>query len=292
VHVVVPYGAGAVQDTLARTISVEFGQALGSTVVVENRAGAGGTIGAAAVARSPADGSTLILSAASHTIAGSLYAKLPYDPIRDFTAVAHMGRSGYVLMVNADVPARTAGEFVKWVKASPGKYNYASAGNGSATHLAMAYFAGRAGLDMVHIPLKSTGDAVTEVLSGRAQAVISASIGALPFQKDPRVRLLATTGAKRSKFLPDLPTVAESGLPGYEFDSWFGLLGPAGIPPAEVSRINLAMVKVLHDPVVIERLARLGVEPSTMTPEAFAKLLRDDFVKMAQVVKISGARVD
>lgn len=292
IRIVVPFAAGGVQDVLARSMNAELGQALGATVIVENRAGAGGTIGTASVARSTPDGTTLVLAAASHTIAGSLYAKLPYHPLRDFTAVAHIGRAGYVLMLAGDVPAKTAGEFVRWVKASPGRYNYASAGNGSATHLAMAYFAGLAGLDIVHVPLKATGEAVGEVLAGRAQAVISASIGALPFVRDPRVHLVGTTGRTRSKFLPDLPTIAESGLPGYEFDSWFGLLAAAGTPRAEVERINAAVAKVLADPAVQERLARQGVEPATMAPEAFDALLRSDFDAMARVVKTSGAKID
>ena len=292
VHLVVPFAAGGVQDVLARSISVELGQALGTSIIVENRAGAGGTIGTAAVARSAPDGTTLVLAAASHTIAGTLYSKLPYDPVKDFSGVAHMGRAGYVLMVNGEVPAKTAGEFVRWVKANPGKFNYASAGNGSATHLAMAYFAGLAGLDIVHIPLKATGEAVAEVLSGRAQAVISASIGALPFVKDSRIRLLATTGRQRSKFLPDLPTVAESGLPGYEFDSWFGLLAPAGTPKAEVERINAAVARALKEPVVLERLARQGVEPQLISPDEFDRVLRADFEAMAKVVRTSGAKVD
>jgi tripartite-type tricarboxylate transporter receptor subunit TctC len=291
-HIVVPFGAGGVQDILARAINTELGTLLGRSVIVENRTGAGGTIGTAFVAKAPPDGNTLILSAASHTIGGSLYAKLPYDPIADFTPVAHIGTVDYVLMVSSGVPAKSVGEFIAHAKANPGKLNYASAGNGSATHLSMAYFAGLAGIDMVHIPLKSTGDAVNEVVAGRSQAVIAANIGALPFTKDPRVRMLAMTGAQRSKFLPGLPTIAESGLPDYGFDSWLGLLGPAGIPKAAVAQINAAMARLLQEPVILERLARQGVEPKAMTADAFGALLRADFAKMARVVKISGAHID
>lgn len=292
VHMVVPFAAGGVQDILARSISAELGQALGTSVIVENRAGAGGTIGTAAVAKSAADGSTLILSAASHTINGSLYTKLAYDPIKDFTPIAHMGNVSYVLMISSAIPANSVAEFVKYAKANPGKLNYASAGNGSATHMSMAYFVRLAGLDMVHIPFKSTGEAVNEVMSGRAQAVIAANIGAIPYIKDARVKLIGVTGLKPSRFLPGIPAIAESGVPGYEFDSWFGLLGPAGIPRATVEQINDAVGKLLKDPAILERLAKQGIEPQTMSPDAFGNLLASNFEKMAKVVKISGARVD
>jgi tripartite-type tricarboxylate transporter receptor subunit TctC len=292
VHVIVPFASGGVQDILARSISNELGQALGTTVVVENRPGAGGTIANAAVAKSAPDGTTMVMSAASHTINGSLYSKLSYDPIKDFTGIGHIGNASYVLIVNADVPARSVAEFIRYAKANPGKMNYATAGNGSATHLSMAYFNGLAGIDLVHVPFKATGEAVNEVLVGRAQAVIAANIGAIPYVKDTRVRLLGATSAKRSKFLPDVPSIAESGLPGYEFDSWFGLLGPAGIPRATVDQINAAVGKLLKDPVILERLARQGIEPQAMTSDEFNRLLRADFDKMAKVVKASGARID
>jgi tripartite-type tricarboxylate transporter receptor subunit TctC len=195
-------------------------------------------------------------------------------------------------MVHPDVPAKTAAEFIRYAKANPGKMNYASAGVGSATHLAMAYFTGLAGIDVVHIPLKATGEAINEVLSGRAQAVIAASIGALAFAKDSRVRLLGVTSPQRSKYLPELPTIAESGLPGYQFDSWFGFLGPAAIPTAEANRINAAVSKLLKDPVVLARLDKQGIEPRDMSNADFSKLLAADFVRMAQVVKASGAKID
>jgi len=291
-HLIVPFGAGAVQDTIARSLNAELGAALGRSVIVENRAGAGGTIGTAFVAKAQADGQTLILAGASHTIGGSLYAKLPYHPLKDFTPIAHIGNVDYVLLTSASVPAKNVREFVAYAKANPGKLNYASAGGGSATHLSMAYFVSLARIDMVHVPLKSTGDAVNEVLAGRAHAVIAANIGALPYIKDSRVRALATSGAKRSKFLPDLPTIAEAGVPGYEFDAWIGILGPAGIPQPTVDAINAAVGKLLKDPVILERLDRQGVIPEAMTPQGFAELLRADFDKMARVVKISGARID
>jgi tripartite-type tricarboxylate transporter receptor subunit TctC len=292
VRIVVPFAAGGVQDILARSFSVEMGQALGQTVIVDNRAGAGGTIGTGFVARAEADGSVMVMAAASHNIAGSLYTKLAYDPQKDFAPLGHIGSASYVLMVHPDVPAKTAAEYIRYAKANPGKMNYATAGVGSATHLSMAYFNGLAGIDVVHIPLKATGEAINEVISGRAQAVIAASIGALAFAKDSRIRLLGVTSPKRSKYLPELPTIAESGLPGYQFDSWFGFLGPAAIPAAEANRINAAVSKLLKDPVVLARLDKQGIEPRDMSNADFGKLLAADYVRMAQVVKASGAKID
>jgi tripartite-type tricarboxylate transporter receptor subunit TctC len=290
--VVVPFAAGGVQDIVARSFNAELGTLLGRSVIVENRAGAGGTIGTGYVAKAPADGQTLILAAASHTIAGSLYTKLPYDPLKDFTPIAHIGNVDYVLMSAAAVPAKTVAEFIAYAKSNPGKLNYASAGSGSATHLSMAYFCAMAGIDVVHVPFKSTGEAVNEVLAGRAQAVIAANIGAIPYAKDARVRMLGSTGKQRSKFLPELATVDESGLAGYSFDSWIGILGPARLPRETVRTINAAVAKLLQDPVILERLDKQGVVPQAMTPEAFGELLRADYAKMAKVVKISGARID
>ncbi|HXM81900.1 MAG TPA: tripartite tricarboxylate transporter substrate binding protein [Burkholderiales bacterium] len=292
IRIVVPFAAGGVQDILARAFNAELGTLLGRSVIVENRTGAGGTIGNASVAKALPDGHTLLLAAASHTITGSLYAKLPYHPINDFTGIAHIGSVDYVLMINADVPAKNLKEFINYSKSNPGKLNYASAGNGSATHLSMAYLASLTGLEMVHVPLKSTAEAVNEVLAGRAHAVIASNIGALPFVKEPRLRMLGVTGSKRSKFLPELPTLAGSGVPGYEFDSWLGLLGPAAMPRATVDSINAAMGTLLKDPLILERLAKQGIEPRALSPEAFNALLREDYVKMARVVKISGARID
>jgi len=291
IRIVVPFAAGGVQDIVARSLNAELGAALGRSVIVENRPGAGGTVGTGSVARAAPDGSTLVLAAASHTIAGSLYAKLAYDPIADFTGVAHVGNVDYVLMVSAALPSRDVKEFIQYLKSNPGKLNYASAGNGSATHLSMAYFCGLAGVEMVHIPFKATGEAVNEVLAGRAHAVIAANIGALPYAKDGRVRMLGATGAQRSRFLPGLPAIAES-LAGYEFDSWIALLAPAATPRPFVEQVNAAMAGLLKDPVILGRLDKQGVVPQAMAPDALNALLRADFQKMAKVVKASGARID
>jgi len=291
-RIVVPFAPGGVQDLLARAMSTELGLALGQTVIIENRPGAGGTVGTGYVAKSAPDSGTMVLGAASHNIAGSLYTKLSYDPQKDFAPMAHIGTADYVLMIHPDVPAKTAAEYIRYAKANPGKLNYATAGVGSATHLSMAYFNGLAGIDVVHVPLKATGEAINEVISGRAQAVIAASIGALAFARDSRIRLIGVTSPKRSKYLPEVPTIAESGLPGYQFDSWFGLLGPAATPAAEVNRVNAAMAKVLKDPVVLERLDKQGIEPLAMSNADFAKLLAVDYKRMAEVVRASGAKVE
>ncbi|MCZ2495283.1 tripartite tricarboxylate transporter substrate binding protein [Xylophilus sp. Kf1] len=291
-HIVVPFAAGGVQDILARSFSTELGLALGETVLVENRAGAGGTVGTGFVAKSAPSAQYMVMAAASHNIAGSLYTKLNYDPQKDFAPIAHVGTADYVLMIPADVPAKSAAEFIRYAKANPGKMNYATSGVGSATHLAMAYFCGLAGIELVHIPLKATGEAINEVISGRAQAVIAASIGALAFANDSRVRLIGVTSVKRSKYLPNVPTIAESGLPGYQFDSWFGLLGPAGTPPAQVARVNAAVNGLLENPVILERLDKQGITPKAMSSADFGKLLAVDYKRMAEVVKASGATID
>ena len=291
-HIVVPFAAGGVQDILARSFSTELGLALGETVLVENRAGAGGTVGTGFVAKSAPTAQYMVMAAASHNIAGSLYTRLNYDPQKDFAPIAHIGTADYVLMIPADVPAKNAAEFIRYAKANPGKMNYATSGVGSATHLAMAYFCGLAGIEVVHIPLKATGEAINEVISGRAQAVIAASIGALAFTNDSRVRLIGVTSVKRSKYLPNVPTIAESGLPGYQFDSWFGLLGPAGIAPAYVARVNAAVNGLLENPVILERLDKQGITPKAMSSADFAKLLAVDYKRMAEVVKASGATID
>jgi len=292
IRIVVPFGPGAVQDTVARTFSNELGQLLGATVVIDNRAGAGGTVGTAAVAKSAPDGNTLVMAAASHTLAGHMYAKLSYDPIKDFAPVSMLGYSGYVIAAPSSMGVNNLTDYIRQVKSKSKQLNYASAGNGSATHLGMASFLAKAGLEMQHIPMKSTGDAVNEVLADRVQGVTGATIGLVGFRQDPRIKLLAYTGAKRSKFLPDLPTVSESGLTGFRFDSWFGLLAPAGTPKAEIDKINTAFQKAIADPIVQDRLSRVGLEVSTASPEEFMAILRADWDSAAAIVKASGAKVE
>ena len=287
-----PVPPGGNLDAVTRAVAERLSANVGQAVIVENRTGASGTIGNAFVAKSAPDGNTLLLAAASHTITGHVYANLSYHSINDFTAVAHIGTVDYVLMVNAALPVKNVAEFIAYAKAHPGKLNFASAGSGSATHLSMAYFANLTGIDMVHVPYKATNEAVNEVLAGRADAVIASTIGALGFTRDARVRMLGVTGATRSKFLPGMPTIAESGVKGYVFDSWMGLLGPAGMPKQTVDGLNAAMGQLLRNPAVLERLDKQGVIPRALSPEEFGALLREDFTRMGHIVKAAGARIE
>jgi len=291
VKLVAPFGAGSVLDTMMRAMQNELSAALGQPVVIESRPGAGGTVGTAAVAKGSADGYTLLIAANSHNINGSVYSNLAYDPQKDFTAVASVGITGYIMMVPSSLPAKNIGEFITLAKAKPGLV-YPSAGKGSATHLSMAFLVNMAGIDMLHVPYKSTGDAVLEVMAGRGAAMIGANIAVMPYAADSRVRLLGVTTAARSKFLPDLPTLSESGLRGYEFDSWLGLLAPVATPRDIVERMNVEVGKQLRNPDVAERLAKQGIETRAMTTEQMNKMLAVDFERMAKVVKIAGAQAD
>jgi len=256
-------------------------------VIVENRPGAGGAIGTASVAKAAPDGNTLLFAASSHNITALLAERPAYDPLKDFAAVANIGMQSYVLMASAGLPVRRVAELVSYAKASPGKLNYASPGHGSSGHLAMAYFARLAGIEMVHIPFKSTQDATNDVLAGRSHALIVPNVGALPFARDGRMRLLGVSSPKRSPFLPELPAIAEE-LPGYAFESWFGLLAPARTPRAVIERINAEVAKLLANPVILGRLAAQGVEPRALSPAALEKLVREDYEAMARVVKAVG----
>ena len=288
IHLIVPFAPGGGQDILARSFNGELGAALGQPVIVDYRAGAGGGVGTAFVAKAEPDGQTLIMSAASHIISAVIAAKPAYHPIKDFSAVAHVGTGSQVLIINSQLPAKSVADFVKYVKANPGKLNYGTAGSGSSTHLAMAYFTNAAGLDMAHIPYKSNSDQTTELVAGRIHAIMLPSISAMPFSKDARVTLLAVSPSTRSIFLPNLPTVAESGYPGFNYGSWFGLLGPARMPRAMVDRINGEMSKLLKLPLIAERLAKIGIEPLALTPQEFEKLLVEDLERVEKIVKISG----
>ena len=292
IRIIVPFAPGGGQDILARSFNSELGAALGQTVIVEYRAGGGGGVGTAYVARAEADGATLIMAAASHIISAVLSSKPAYHPIKDFTAVAHVGTGSQILMASSTLPVKSIGEFVTYVKAHPGKFNYGSAGSGSSTHLAMAYFTNAAGLDIAHIPYKSNAEQNTELLAGRIQAMMIPSIGAMSLSKDARVTLLAVTPAARSIFFPQLPTIAESGYAGFGYGSWFGLLGPAAIPRNLVERVNGEMAKLLKSPLIAERLAKIGIEPLAMPSREFEKVLIEDLDRIERIVKLSGAKAD
>jgi tripartite-type tricarboxylate transporter receptor subunit TctC len=290
VRVLVPFPAGGVNDLVARSFTTELGAALGANLIVENRGGAGGSIGTAVVAKAAPDGQSLLFTAASHTINGSLYTRLPYDPIKDFAGVAVVGTSCYQFLASTDLPAKNVAELITYAKANPGKLNYTTAGIGSAAHLSMAYLAGLAGIEIVHVPMRGMAEAANEVVAGRSQMMIFA--GGPQYAKEPRIRMLGVTSMKRSKFLPDVPTINENGLPGYEFDTWYGLLAPAATPRNFIARINTEVTKLVKEPLIIERLAKQSLEPLTLSPDEFDKLLRTNFEKMAKVVAISGAKVE
>ena len=290
-RIVVPFGPGAVQDTVARTFNNELGQVLGASVIVENRPGAGGTVGTAVVARAT-DNNTLVLAAASHNLAGHLYSKLAYDPVKDFTAVAYIGNSGYVIAAPGNLGVNTLADYVKLLKSKPGQMNYASAGNGSASHLGMAYFLAKAGAEMQHVPMKSTGDAVNEVLAGRVQGAVPAVIGITGFRQDPRIKLLAYTGAQRSRFLPDLPTVAEAGVPGYQNTIWQALLAPSRTPPALITRLHSQISAAAQMPDLRERLAADGTEALGSTPQEAARFIADEIARYTKVTKAIGLKID
>jgi tripartite-type tricarboxylate transporter receptor subunit TctC len=291
IRLVTPFGAGSVLDSMMRAMQNELSAALGQPIVIESRPGAGGTIGTLAVAKGPADGYTFLIAANSHNINGSVYSNLAYHPLKDFTAVASVGITGYIMMVPATLPVKNVGEFIQLARAKPGMV-YPSAGKGSATHLSMALLVNMAGIEMLHVPYKSTGDAVLEVMAGRGAAMIGANIAVMPYANDARVRLLGVTTSARSKFLPDVPTLSESGLKGYEFDSWLGLLAPVATPREIVDRMNAEIGRQLRNPEVADRLAKQGIETRALTPDQMNKMLAVDFEKMAKVVQIAGAKED
>ena len=290
--IVVPFAAGGGQDVLARVIAPELGAQLGATFVVENRAGAGGALGASDVARSKPDGSTLLMAASSHTISAALDRKAPFDPVNDFTAVAHVGTGAYIFLVNAKIPARSVAEFIAYAKTRSGKLNYASAGVGSATHLAMAYFATRAQINVVHVPFKSTAEALNSLIGGDTEALIVPTLGSQAFVANPAIRLLAVVSKQRIPTFLDVPTVDESGLPGFEFTSWFGLLGPAKMPADVTQRLNDAVARTIAIPRVAESIAQQGIEPRPMSSAAFTELLTDNYASMKRIVGAAGIAGD
>lgn len=287
-RIVIPFAPGGGQDVLARIISTELGQLLGETILIENRPGAGGMTGAGVVARSAPDGKTMVMAASSHTISAAINKNPPFDPVKDFTAVAHVGTGAMMVLLNAKLPAKTVMEFVEYAKSNPGKLNYASAGVGSATHMAMAYFASRAGVSVVHVPFKSTAEALNAVATNTTQALIVPTLGSQTYVNNPDVRILAVMSKGRIKSLPDTPSVSESGLPGVEFSSWFGLLGPAKMPEDVTRRINEAVAKVIAMPAVADKIEQQGIEPKAMSSIEFTQLLSAHYESTKAIVKNAG----
>jgi tripartite-type tricarboxylate transporter receptor subunit TctC len=290
---IVPFAPGGTTDILARTISDKLTIALGVPVIVENRPGAGGGVGAAETAKAPADGYTIMGGTIStHAINASLYASLPYDPVKDFVPITMIARVPNMLVINNDVPARNVTELVALMKASPGKWSFASSGNGTSQHLSGELFKGMAGVEMQHIPYKGSPPALQDVMGGQVTMTFDNITTAWVLAKGGKLRALAVTTARRSPVAPDVPTLAEAGLAGYEIGSWQGVFAPAGTPPAVVNRLNSEIVKIINMPDVQKKLLDLGAEPVGNTSEDFTTFVKAEVSKWGDVVRKSGAKVD
>jgi len=293
IRFVVPFPPGGPLDTVARALGQAMTMSWGQPVVVDNRPGAGGGIGADIVAKSTADGYTILMGAVStHAINPTLYAKIPYDPLKDFVPVTQVANVPNVLVVHPSVPAHSVKELIALARAKPGTLNFASGSNGSAGHLAGELFKSMAGVDMVHIPYKGAAPAVTDLLAGQVSLMFDNLASASPLIKSGKLRALAVTTAKRTPFFPELPTISESGLAGFDISTWFGVFAPAGTPPDIVAKLNSELVRILKTPEMRERLAGLGAEPVGNTSEQFLAYIRSEIPKYAKVIRESGARVD
>ena len=291
-RIIVPFAAGGAREMPARAIQQELSQETGQNWIIESKPGAGGAIGTSFVSKAAPDGKTLLMAASSHFVTSAMGARPFYEPVKEFAPVANIGNQSYVLMVNAGVPAKTAAEFIQYAKSKPGVLNYNSAGVGSSTHLAMAYFAKTADLDMVHVPYKGTAEAVTDVSGGRGNAVIVPTAGVGVYLQDTRLRIIGITAKKRSTLLPNVPTLAESGLSGFQFESWFGLLAPAATPIAIQEKLNAAVNKIILNKDVKERLLALGMDSPQLNLEAFSKVFLADRDLMTKIVKETGITRD
>jgi tripartite-type tricarboxylate transporter receptor subunit TctC len=292
IRLVVPYAAGGATDIIGRAAAAELSKTLGVAVTVDNRPGAGGNVGAELVARSAPDGYTMLVSPSSlHGITPFLYSKLTYDPNKDLAPVIVLASLANVLVVNPAVKANSVADVIALAKAQPGKLSYASSGNGTTIHLSAEMFKQMAGLDIVHVPYKGSGPALTDLIGGQVQAMIEPAVSAAPHVRAGRVRALALTGAKRSPAFPGVPTVAET-VPGYEAAAWFAVFAPAGTPKEIISRMNAEGMKATRAPDFIRRVNEQGYEMVGGTPEQMAATIQDEVRRWGPVVKASGAKVD
>jgi tripartite-type tricarboxylate transporter receptor subunit TctC len=293
VKLVVPFIAGSAPDVLARNVGEKLGARLGQPVVIDNKGGAGGNVGAEFAAKQPADGYTLMLATSSHLVNPSLYGKVGYDPVKDFAPIALLIKMPSLLIVPNDLPARTVPELIALAKAKPGAMNFGSGGNGSQAHLAGAMFKTAAGIDVVHIPYKGAPEIITSMLSGQTQFGFPTFSTALPQVKAGKLRGLAVTGPKRHPLLPDVPTLLEAMPNGFDLEAWFGIWAPAGTPADIVKKLNAEIVAVLADPEFRAKLAADGSEVVVAgTPDEFSGYVTSETAKWARVVKESGARID
>jgi tripartite-type tricarboxylate transporter receptor subunit TctC len=292
VRIVVPYPPGGPNDIVARTVGQKLSEQLGQPVIVDNKPGASGNIGAESVAKSPADGYTLLLLTTGHTINPSLYPKLGYDLEKDLAPVTQLTAGPMVVVANPSLPAKNIKELISLAKAKPGSLNFGSAGNGSSTHLAPELFSSMAGIKMNHIPYKGSAPALTDLMAGQIQVAFDFMISAMPHVKSGKIKALAVTSTTRSPAAPDLPTVAESGVPGFEVIGWNGLVVPARTPKDVVAKLNAELKKALDQPDAKERFAAQGFSATWTTPEKFGAYIESEHAKWAKVVKDSGAKVD
>jgi len=293
IRLIVPFAPGGGNDTVARAIAQSAGASLGQPMVVDNRAGAGGILGAELAAKSAPDGYTLFLGGVgSHAVNPNLHTRLPYDPVKDFAPITLIASAPSVLVVHPSLPARTLAEFTALAKASPGRINYASNGNGSSAQLAAVLYESMVGVQMVHVPYKGLAPALVDLLGGEVQAMFSSVVAIVPSIKAGRLRALAVTGRRRAALLPEVPTLDEAGVPGYEAGSWYGILAPAGTPQAIVAKLHEAIVHALAQPEVHERLVSEGAEVIGSTPEAFAAHIAAELARMGKLIRDAAIRME
>ena len=293
IRLVVPFPAGGSLDVVARAIGQKLTEAWGQPVVIDNRPGAGGNIGADLVAKSAPDGYTILESALStHAVNVSLYAKMPYDPIKDFAPITLVAVTPNVLVLNASYPVNSVPELLTYARANPGKLSFGSGSNGSAGHLAGELFKTEAGVDMVHIPYKGGAPAMQALLAGDTQLMFDNLANSAAQLKAGKLKALAVTTAKRSSLMPELPTLSETGLPGFDIYTWWGFMAPAGTPKEIIAKWNAEVTRILNSPEMRAFFAQQGAEPAPASPEQFAALIRSEISKYAKIVKQSGAKVD
>ena len=284
VRLIVPFPAGGATDLFARTLSQKLGEKMGAALVVENRPGAGGTLGSDLAAKALPDGYTLLLSTSStHSIGPNLNPRMPYDAVRDFTPISQVGNAPSIMLVPNSSPAKTVREWIDYAKKNPGRLNYASSGNGTIVQLSAELFKAQANLFVVHIPYKGTALAIPDLVSGKVDVLFDSLPTGLPHVRDGRLRALGVTTLKPTALAPGVQPIADV-LPGYESNTWFGLFGPKGLPPEVVSRVNMAANQVLQDPEVIDKLQRFGIEPVGGTPAQFTNMLAKESAKWKKII--------